>query len=123
MLIEASLNHHELSNYALMRKGWRDTMTLSPENLDAEFDWDRLVETHEIMYVVKRPAYEFCFAVPRKRTHCLREERPLLQLRFKDPGQMPGLILEIDQMEDFFEGLSRLIEYIRAEEAKRQAQL
>ena len=97
-------------------------MTPSPENVDAECDWDHLGGTHEIMYVVKRPAYEFCFAVPRKRIHCLREERPLLQLRFKDQSQMPGLILEVDQMEDFFEGLSRLMEYVRAEESKRQAQ-
>lgn len=98
-------------------------MTLSPENVDAEFDWDHLRETHEIMYVVKRPAYEFCFAVPRKQTNRMGEERPLLYVRFKDQGQMPGLVLEVGQMEDFFEGLSRLMEYVRAEGAKRQPQL
>jgi hypothetical protein len=35
---------------------------------------------------------------------------------------MPGLVFEIGQMEDFFEGLSRLMEYIRAEEAMRRGQ-
>ena len=42
-------------------------MTLSPENVDTDLDWDRLRETHEIMYVVKRPTYEFCFAVQESR--------------------------------------------------------
>jgi hypothetical protein len=94
-------------------------MTLSPEHADTEFDWDRLRETHEIMYVVKRPAYEFCFAVPRKQANRVGEERPLVHVRFKDQAQTPGLVLEISQMEDFFEGLSRLMEYVRAEQAKR----
>jgi hypothetical protein len=94
-------------------------MTLSPENVDTEFDLDRLRETHEIMYVVKRPAYEFCFAVPRNQANRVGEEGPLLHVRFKDQAQMPGLVLEIGQMEDFFEGLSRLMEYVRAEQAKR----
>jgi hypothetical protein len=98
-------------------------MTLSPGNVDAEFDWDHLSESHEIMYIVKRPAYEFCFAIPRKQANRMDEERSLLCVRFKDQGQMPGLVLEIGQMEDFFEWLSRLMEYVRAEGTKRQAQL
>jgi hypothetical protein len=36
---------------------------------------------------------------------------------------MPGLVLKIEEMEDFFDGLSRLMEYVRAEEARRQEQL
>jgi hypothetical protein len=98
-------------------------MTLPSENVDTEFYWDRITETHEIMYVVKRPSYEFCFAVPKRRITLLREEQPLLQVRFKDLCHMPQLVLEIGQIEDFFEGLTRLMEYLHAEEAKRQRQL
>jgi hypothetical protein len=36
---------------------------------------------------------------------------------------MPGLVLEVGQMEDFFEGLSRLMGYLRAEEGRWQGQL
>jgi hypothetical protein len=103
-----------------MGEAWRDTMTLCPENVDMQFDWDRMLETHEIIYVVKRPFYEFCFAVPRERATRLHQERPRLLIRFKDQCQMLGLVLEIGQIEDFFEGLSRLMEYVRAEEARRQ---
>ena len=98
-------------------------MTLSPEHADAEFDWDHLRETHEIMYSEKRPAYEFCFAVPRQQANRPGKARPLIQIRFKDQCQMPGLVLEISPMEDFFEGLSRLMECVRAEEAKRAGEL
>jgi hypothetical protein len=98
-------------------------MALSPENVDTEFEWQSIMETYEIMYLVRRPAYEFCLAVPRRRSTPQIEERPLLHVRFKDHYQLPGLVLEVGQIEDFFEGLSRLMEYVHAEEAKRQEQL
>jgi hypothetical protein len=46
-------------------EGWRKIMRLFPEHADAEFDWEGLKETHDIIYVVKRPAYELYLAVPR----------------------------------------------------------
>jgi hypothetical protein len=98
-------------------------MGSSSENVDSEYDSGRLMESHEIMYLAKRPSYEFCFAVPRRQATQLSAERPLLQLRFKDQCQMSDLVLEIDEMEDFFDGLSRLMEYVHAEEARRQEQL
>jgi hypothetical protein len=98
-------------------------MRPSHENVDTEYDWGHIMETHEIMYLVKRLSYEFCFAVPRKQVTHLSEERPLLQVRFKEQCQMPGLVLKIEEIEDFFDGLSRLMEYVLAEEARRQEQL
>jgi hypothetical protein len=71
------------------------------------------------MYIVKRPAYEFCFAVPRQQANRTGRARPLLQIRFKDQCQMPVLVLEISQMGDFFEGLNCFMEYVRAEADKR----
>jgi hypothetical protein len=50
-------------------------------------------------------------------------EGKTLHVRFKDQCQARGLVLEIGQIKDFFEELGRLMEYVRAEEAKRQAQL
>jgi hypothetical protein len=98
-------------------------MNLYPEDVDTEFDWYHLTETHDIMYLVKRPSYEFLFAVPKKHTSFASEERPLFQVRFKDQCQIPGFVLDIEEMQDFFEGLSRLMEYVQAEQAKRQKNL
>ncbi len=41
-------------------------MRSSHENVDTEYDWGHIMETHEIMYFVKRISYEFCFSVPRR---------------------------------------------------------
>jgi hypothetical protein len=98
-------------------------MRSSPKNVDTEYDWDRIMETHEIMYLVKRSSYEFCLAVPRRQVTHLSEGRPLLQVRFKEQCQTSGLVLKIEEMEDFFDELSRLMEYVRAEEDRRQEQL
>jgi hypothetical protein len=98
-------------------------MRSSSENVDVESDWAQIMGTHEVMYLVKRSSYEFCLAVPRREVSHLSEERPLLQVRFKEQYQTPGLVLEIEELEDFFDGLSRLMEYVRVERASRQEQL
>jgi hypothetical protein len=98
-------------------------MRSSPENFGTEYDWGHIMETHEIICLVKRSLYEFCFAVPTRQVGHLSEERPLLWVRFKEQCQMPGLVLKIEEMEDFFDGLSRLMEYVREEETRRQEQL
>jgi hypothetical protein len=98
-------------------------MRSSSENVGTEYDWRHIMESHEIMYIVKRPSYEFCFAMPRRQAAQLSAGRPLLQVHFKGQCQIFELILEIDEVEDFFDGLSRLMEYVHAEEARRQEQL
>jgi hypothetical protein len=98
-------------------------MRSSSENVGTEYDWGHIMESHENVYIVKRPSYEFCFAMPRRQAAQLSMERPLLQVYFKGQCQIFELILEIDGVEDFFDGLSRLMEYVHAEEARRQEQL
>jgi hypothetical protein len=94
-------------------------VTLFPENVDTKFDRQCILGSYEIMYLVKRPSYEIFLAVSKRPATYPREERLLLHVRFKDQCRTPGWVLEIGQMEDFFEGLSGLMEYLRAEEARR----
>jgi hypothetical protein len=61
--------------------------------------------------------------MPRRQAPQLSAERPLLQVHFKGQCQISELILEIDEVEDFFDGLSRLMEYVRDQETRRQEQL
>jgi hypothetical protein len=98
-------------------------MKSSDDSTDAEYDWSLIMETHEVMYLVKRPAYEFCFAIPRRQEACMDQERPVLKMRFKEPCQVAELVLEIEEVKDLFDGLSRLIEYVRTEETKRDKRL
>jgi hypothetical protein len=98
-------------------------MALSPETVNSEIDRERRIDIHEIMYLVKRPLYDFCLTVPRMGATGQGNGRPLLQVRFKDQCLKPDFVLEIDEMEDFFEDLCQLMEYVRAEKVRRQEQL
>jgi hypothetical protein len=98
-------------------------MALLSEHVDAAFDWDRISETHEIVYLVKRSTYELLFAIPRRRACYLGEDRPLFQVRFKYPYQIPGLIFGIEEVEDFYDGLSQLMEYVQMEQGGHCEQL
>jgi hypothetical protein len=106
-----------------MKNNGRKSMTLHPENMSTGFDWDHILESYEIMYLVKRSSYEFLFAVPKRGISYLGEERSLFQVRFKEQSQILGFVLDIDEMEDFYEGLSRLMEYVQVEQSKRQENL
>ncbi len=78
LIAEKRLNHRGRFKNSSMEGGWRYTMRSSPENVDTEYDWRHIMETHGIMYLVKRSLYEFCFAVPTRQVRHLSEERPLL---------------------------------------------
>jgi hypothetical protein len=56
---------------------------------------------------------------PKKGNH-QSSELPIFQVRFKDQQQIPGFVLSIEEMEDFYEGLCQLIEYVRAEQLKHK---
>jgi hypothetical protein len=94
-------------------------MMLSSESVDTDFGGQHRMEGYEMMYFLRRAWYEISLAVSKRPATHPPEERSLLHIRFKDQCRMPGLILEIRQMEDLVEGLSRLMRYIRAAEAMR----
>jgi transposase-like protein len=66
-------------------------MRSSSENVGTEYDWRHIMESHEIVYIVKRPSYEFCFAMPRRQAAQLSAGRPLLQVHFKGQCQISEL--------------------------------
>jgi len=93
-------------------------MTLSPKGLNMDRAREQITKTHEIVYMVKRPSYEFLFAVPRKVLATAHDPQPLLLTRFKDQYQRPCFTLDMSDMKDFYEGLGNLLEYIRVEQEK-----
>jgi len=59
-------------------------MTLSPENIDTEFDSQRILESYELMYLIRKPSYKIFLTVSKTPATHPHEERPLLYLCFKD---------------------------------------
>jgi hypothetical protein len=95
-------------------------MTLSPHKTETELSGEGIPATHEIVYLVKRPSYEFCLAIPKSRETFESNGGTLFQVRFTSQSQLRALVLKIGETEDFFDGLNRLMDYIHTEVAKRQ---
>jgi hypothetical protein len=93
-------------------------MTQCAEPLDADFDRERDANGYEIVYLIKRPRYEFVFSVPTAHWADGSAPPPLFHLRFRAPSQQQGVVLDLEVLEDFYESLSRLMEYIRIERQK-----
>lgn len=90
-------------------------MTQSPEHLDIGFDRERDANMYQIVYLIRRPGYEFVFSIPTAQTADLSDAPALFQLRFRKSHQEHEVMLDLKELEDFYEGLSRLMEYVRIE--------
>jgi hypothetical protein len=98
---------------------WRHIMTRSPEHLDTDCDQERDAHTRQIVYLVRRPGYEFVFSVPTTRVADLSGEQARFQARFRDQQQGQEFVLSLEDLEDFYASLSHLIEYVRIEQQQR----
>ena len=85
---------------------------------DTDFDQERDANMYEIVYLIKRPGYEFVFSVPTAHTADVSDASALFQLRFRKPYQEREVVLDLKALEDFYESLSRLMEYVSIEQPK-----
>jgi hypothetical protein len=97
-------------------------MTRSPEHLDTDFDRERDANVNQIVYFTRRPSYELVFSVPSKRAPYLSGAQALLQVRFRKLSQGQEFVLDLKTVEDFYESLSHLMEYLSIEQQKHQRQ-
>jgi hypothetical protein len=93
-------------------------MNQTPEHSDPGLDRVRDADEFQVVYQVKRPSYEFAFVIPATRAAYLSGEQAYLRLHFRDRHQEETLVLELKVLEDFYESLSRLMEYLNRERQK-----
>ena len=93
-------------------------MTQGGELSDTDCNRDPDAHMYEIVCVIKRPGYEFIFSVPTARAAELTDVSPRLQLRFRTPHQEREIVLDLKALEDFYQSLSRLMEYVNTERRK-----
>jgi hypothetical protein len=99
-------------------------MSLSPEHPQNDVDWERIEQTHHVVYLVKRAAYEFEFRVPKTRVGFLGAARAFFHVRFKKETRQPqSFVLSLEELEDFYDGLSGLMEYLRYERERHRPEL
>jgi hypothetical protein len=93
-------------------------MTQSREHLGTDSDRERDAQMYEVVYLIKRPGYEFVFSVPATRSAGLGDALGLFQLRFQKPHQDREIVLDLKALEDFYESLSRLMDDVNTERQK-----
>jgi hypothetical protein len=93
-------------------------MTPTPEHRDPDSDWERDPNRFQVVYLVKRPGYEFVYYSPTAAAAYLGGEQAFVQMRFQDRHQGQAHVLELEVLEDFYESLSRLMEYLNTERQK-----
>src|SRR5918996_4016834 len=87
-------------------------MSLAPEPVNA---------THDVLYFTKHPLYEFMLEKATPITPDPRSQPPLVQLRFTGQPQQQGIRLPLTALEQFHDALSRLLDYVKQERARRPA--
>jgi hypothetical protein len=98
-------------------------MSLFCERADDDIDWEHLEESHHVVYLVKRPAYAFVFAVPRIPPLTLGAEPTFFRIRFTDTRQTCDIALGLGELEDLYKDLHLLMEYMRQEREKGRGRL
>jgi hypothetical protein len=93
-------------------------MLQSHQHLNSDFDRECDAKMYEIVYLIKRPAYEFAFSVPTAPLADLSHASPLFRLRFRKTHPEHEVVLDLKALEDFYESLTRLIEYVATERGK-----
>jgi hypothetical protein len=97
-------------------------MAKSPEPLDGNSDRERDANTYQVVYLVKRLTYELILAVPETQTPSHSEKPAVFQVHFRNQPQEQGFVLDLPELEDFYESLSRLLEYVHIEQRKRRGE-
>jgi hypothetical protein len=98
-------------------------MNQPPEPLDSDVSREHGLHPYHVVYLVKRPAYEFIFAVPETPPPFSGGREAFFQLRFRAQLNRLGIVLKLDELQDFYDSLSCLMEYIQHERRRDQSQL
>jgi hypothetical protein len=77
-------------------------------------------DTHDVMCLVKRHTYELTFAIPHTPQTQTRHPQPHVYVRVKAPGQAAGFILDLPDVEQLYEDLLQMLEYLQRERRKTE---
>lgn len=72
----------------------------------------------DVVYLVKRPGYVFMFLRPQMRSHRVNEGRMSWHVRFCDQHGSQIGILDLQGLQDFYDSLLQLMDYIHIEREK-----
>jgi len=85
-------------------------MSLQPEHVDA---------SHDVFYLTKHPLYELALEKSAPIAPEIGSQTPLVQVRFTAQAQPQGIRLPLAALAQFHDALSRLLDYVQQEHARR----
>jgi hypothetical protein len=98
-------------------------MTVSPLVPEASLDQSLDAASRDVMYLVKRRAYELAFAVAQAPDASAHGVQPRLHVRMRQPCQGGGFVLSLREVERFYEDLLQMMLYIQNERHGKPAPL
>ena len=95
-------------------------MNRSSEPLDTDESREQKLQPYHVVYLVQHPSYEFIFAVPRSPSPLSDGNEPFFQVYFHPHRNRQEVTLDLDELQEFYDSLSHLMEYLQIERRKRQ---
>lgn len=95
-------------------------MSVSLTTLRASDDRPSGLDTHDVMCLVKRHTYELTFAIPHAPQAQTCRPQPHVYVRVKALGQTAGFMLDLPDVEQLYEDLLQMLEYLQRERRKTE---
>jgi hypothetical protein len=96
-------------------------MSIPIVTLHESDDRPRGHDTHNVMCLVKRHTYELTFAIPQAPQAQTCRPRPHVYVRVKTPDHAAGFILDLPDVEQLYEDLLQMLEYLQRERRRTEA--
>lgn len=93
-----------------------------PDSFDIDVDRERDLQPYHVVYLVKRPAYQFIFAIPKTPPPFSGGSEAFCQIQFHPQRNPQKVILKMDELQNFYDSLGRLMDYVQIERQRRQHQ-
>ena len=95
-------------------------MNRSPEPLDTDVSREHEVQPYQVVYLAKRPSFEFIFAIPKTPPPFSGGKEAFFQVHFHPHRNRQGVVLQLDELHDFYDSLCQLMEYVQIERQRCQ---
>jgi hypothetical protein len=90
-------------------------MTVFPTTPAMSCDQSFDAAAHDVICLVKRHTYELAFAVPPSAHGLPGRAQPCLHVRLKQTSVAGGFVLNLEDVERFYEDLLQMMEYLQNE--------
>jgi hypothetical protein len=93
-------------------------MTISSTTIDAVWECEGSEGSHEIMCLVKRPAYELALAVARAPQVTKEQDKSRLHVHLKTQCPSLAFVFDLETFKHFHADLLCLLDYVQTERQK-----